>query len=361
MGNDKGHGKVLFWILAGGTLVAAFLVFWPFVSALLWASVLSILMWPFYVRLQKRFSKNFSAFMATCVTGIVIVMPFAGLGTIVGIQVYDFANKLIASKTPGQSAVTVEQIAAKTDEVLKPILSQVGLGTVNVREYIETHRDDLVGTVRGPLAKLVANLGATIITLVMALLTMFFMLRDGPQVLDPVCEIVPLPRQETEKILAKMQGTVQSVFISVVMVSLIQAIIGGISYWTLGVPAPLLWAFVTFVFCTIPLLGAPVVYVPLALQLMASGKIGRGIILLAIGFFGISIIDNVLRPFFIGSRSDLHPMVVFFALLGGVLLFGPIGIMAGPMVVTLLLGIVEVLRAKNKLELEGQALEAASA
>lgn len=359
MTNDKDHRRILFWVLAGGTLVAGFMVFWPFVSAILWATVLSILMWPFYNRLCKRFSKNFSSFMATCVTGIVIVLPFATLGTIVGIQVYDFANKLIASQTPGQTGVTMEQIALKTDEVLKPILSQVGLGNVNVQEFIDTHRDDLVSTVRGPLAKLVANLGATILTLVIALLTMFFMLRDGPSLLEPVCDIVPLPREETQKILGKMQGTVQSVFISVVMVSLIQATIGGIAYWTLGVPAPLLWAFVTFVFCTIPLLGAPVVYVPLAIQLIASGKIGKGIVLLAVGFLLISVIDNVLRPFFIGSRSDLHPMVVFFALLGGVLLFGPIGIMAGPMVVTLLLGIVEVMRTKNALDENALAIESA--
>ena len=311
--------------------------------------------------MKQKFGPQFSALVATMVTAVVIVLPFAGLGTIVGIQVYDFANKIIAQREPGQNGVTVEQIAIKADEVLKPVLAQVGLGQIDVRAYIDTHRNELVTAVRGPLAKLVASLGTTIITLVIALLTMYFMLLDGPKLLDPVCELVPLPRSETLKILTKMQNTVKAVFISVVMVSSIQALIAGIAYWTLGVESPLVWAVVTFVFCTIPLLGAPVIYVPLALKLMAEGNIGKGLVLIGVGFGLISVIDNFLRPFFIGARSDLHPMSVFFALLGGVLLFGPVGIMAGPMVVTLLLGIIEILRAQSRLNDEPSHLEVAQA
>ncbi len=343
--------RILFWVLTLGVLVWSFLIFWPFVSALLWATVLSILMHPFYARINKRMSAKFSALIATMITGFVIVLPFAGLGTVVGIQVYDFANKLIVEQPSGSKGVTVEQIAVKVDDVLKPILAQIGLGQVDVRDYIDTHRNDLVGMVRGPLSKLIASLGATILTLVIALLTMYFMLIDGHKLLNPVCEIIPIPRSETIKIFEKMTSTVRAVFVSVVLVSIIQATIAGVTYWLVGVPSPLLWAVVTFVFCTIPLLGAPVIYVPLALKLIAEGNIGRGLILIFVGFGIVSVIDNFLRPFFIGARSSLHPMAVFFALLGGVLLLGPVGIMAGPMVVTLLIGIFDILRALNSQDL----------
>ena len=347
---ELSYKKILFWSLFGATTVAAALVFWPFLSALLWAVVLAILMWPFYRRLQAKFSKNFSALMATMVTAVVIVLPFAGIGTIVGIQVYHFANQLIQQRDPGQKSVTVEEIATKADELLRPILSQVGLGEIDVKEYIDTHRSDLTAAVRGPLAKLVSSLGFTILTLVFALMTMFFMLRDGPKLLDPIAELVPLPRDETIKILVKMQSTVQSAFVGVVLVSIIQEVIAGGTDWVLGVPAPLLWAFVTFVFCTVPMLGGPVIYVPLAIKLVVDGRIPQALILLVVGFGVISTVDNFLRPVFIGARSDLHPMAIFFSLLGGVLVMGPIGLMAGPLVLTLLFGLTDVLRAMRRVE-----------
>lgn len=358
---DLGHKKILFWTIFGVTTVAATMVFWPFISALLWATVLAILMWPFFAKLNKRFSKNFSALMATLVTAVVIVLPFAGLGTIVGIQVYHFANQLIEQRSPTQKSVTMDEIATKADELLHPVLSQIGLGDVDVKTYIDTHKSDLTTAVRGPLTKLIADLGFTILTLVFALMTMFFMLRDGPKLRDPVCELVPLPASETLVILDKMRSTVQSVFVGVVLVSIIQAIIAGITYWILGVPAPLLWAFVTFVFCTIPMLGGPVVYVPLAIKLVIDGRIPQALILLFIGFGVISTVDNFLRPVFIGARSDLHPMAIFFSLLGGVLVMGPIGLMAGPMVLTLMLGLIDIVRAQRRLEEETLAAESALA
>ncbi len=358
--HEKGHGRVLFWTILGGTILAAVYVFRPFFVALLWASVLAVLMYPVYRFVSKRFSKNFSALVATLITAIVIVVPFAGLGTVVGIQVYHFANQLIEERAPGSSFVTIEQIAAKADDLMHPVLSQVGID-VDVERYIIDNKSNIVSAVRGPLTKFVLDLGYTIVTLSLALITMFFMLRDGPRLLDPVCELVPLPREETVSILSNMRATIESVFVGVLLVSIIQGLIAGTAYYVLGVPSPLLWALITTVFCTIPMLGAPVVYVPLAIKLIIDGHIAQALILLAVGFGIVSVIDNFLRPIFIGSRSELHPMAIFFALLGGVVFVGPIGIMVGPIVLTLLLGLVDVLRARRRLDAEQAATEEAYA
>lgn len=342
--------KVLFWSLFGATVVAAVLIFWPFISALLWATVLSVLMWPVYKRLQARFSKNFSALVATVVTALVIVLPFAAIGTVIGIQIYHFTNQLAQDQVAGGQTFSIDMVATKTDEMVKPVLQQLGLGDVNVKEYIVTHRDEISQALRGPITKGVVGLGYTVLTLVLALFTMFFMLRDGPRLLEPVCELVPLPRDETINILLKMQGTIQSVFVGVVMVSIIQAAIAGLTYWILGVPSPLFFAFVTFVFCTIPMLGGPVVFVPLAAKLLVDGHTVQAIILLIVGFGVISTVDNFLRPKFISERSELHEMTIFFALLGGVVVIGPIGLMAGPLVATLLAGLTDVIRTRRRLD-----------
>jgi predicted PurR-regulated permease PerM len=103
----------------------------------------------------------------------------------------------------------------------------------------------------------------------------------------------------------------------------------------------------TIVLCVVPLLGAPIIYIPLGLTLIMQGHYAAGVIMLLFCFGVVSQIDNLLRPWLIGAQTSLHPMSIFFSLLGGVLLFGPIGIMAGPIILTLALAMVEVLREIN--------------
>ena len=189
----------------------------------------------------------------------------------------------------------------------------------------------------------------TVVTLVIALLTMFFMLRDGHRLLQPVSELMPLPKERCIAIIQRMGATIRSVFISVVGVAIIQGLICGLLYWILGVPSPAAWMALTVVAAMIPLLGAPIVYVPAALYLFLSDHPGQALILVLIGFLGVSQIDNLLRPVFISMGSKLHTMAIFFSLLGGVLTLGPIGLMAGPMLLTLLLGMFDVLRERRRI------------
>ncbi|MBL8065649.1 MAG: AI-2E family transporter [Chthonomonadaceae bacterium] len=345
---DNRQNEVLFWIFFGVTSVAAAIVLWPFVSAILWAVVLAVLIFPFYSRLTKRFSKNISALLATLCTAMLIVIPFAGIGGVAGVQAYHFVTK-VTQENGAKGSFGLNAIAKQVDNVIKPVLVQVGLEDFDVEEYVKTHRSDIASRIQGPVVRILQQAGSVILTLTFALLTMFFMLRDGHRVMAPVCEVVPLPEDETKRIVSKMAETIRSVFVGVVLVSLIQAVIAGLTYWILGVPSPIVWAFVTFVFCTIPMLGGPVIYVPLAAKLILDGHVTQGVVLLVIGFGIISTVDNFLRPFFIGSRSDLHPMAIFFALLGGVLVMGPIGLMAGPLVLTMALALVDIVRSRRRL------------
>ncbi|MGE0001938.1 MAG: AI-2E family transporter [Fimbriimonadaceae bacterium] len=341
--------SVLFWALVVLVAGAAAALFMPFLTSVLWASVLAVLTWPLMKRFEGAMGRPFASFTVTLLAAVILVIPFAGLGTVVGIQVVTFVQKTMDDSPDKKNGVSLEQIASELDRTLAPAYDAVGLDKATVANYVEENRGSLAERVGRPLYTGLTKLIATILTLVIGLLTMFFLLRDGDRLLEPTLEIVPLPREETLNILSRMRATTHAVFIGVVLVSLIQAAIAGVAYWVLGVEGPLLWSLITFVFCTIPLLGAPIVYAPLAIQLIAAGKVAQGITLLGIGFLFISQVDNILRPFFIGSRARLHEMAVFFSLLGGVLLLGPIGIVAGPVVLTLLLGIVEVLRVQRRL------------
>jgi predicted PurR-regulated permease PerM len=340
---------VLFWTMLALVATATGVLLLPFLPALLWAGVLGVLTWPLMKRFEPRFGRPWASFIVTSLTALILVLPFAGLGTVVGIQVAHFAQRVAEESPNGRAGPSVDQIAEELDAVLQPVLSRIEVSDFTVAKWVQDNRSTLGQTIGRPLWNGVTKIITTLLTLVIGLLTMFFLLRDGDRLLEPTLDLVPLPRDETLRILVRMQETVHAVFIGVLLVSLIQAGVAGVAYWSFGVPAPHLWAIVTFVFCTIPLLGAPIIYVPLALRLFAEGKVPQAVGLLAVGLIVVSQVDNILRPFFIGARAKLHEMAVFFSLLGGVLALGPVGIVAGPVVLTLMLGLIEVIRVHRQL------------
>jgi predicted PurR-regulated permease PerM len=134
------------------------------------------------------------------------------------------------------------------------------------------------------------------------------------------------------------------------LVAIIQGTIMGITYALAGAPNALLLGVLSVILCIIPLLGAPVLYIPSGLIMLANGNTAGAFAVLGVGFLVVSQIDNLLKPFFIGGRANLHPMATFFSILGGVLLFGAVGVMAGPMLLTILIALQHIVRERVRLE-----------
>ncbi len=348
---EQGNGKVVFWLLMSLVLLAGVLIVWKLIPALLWASVLSVLIFPWYKKSQKRFEKSkhrdtLASLYVTLFTAFVIIVPLLGFLTIGSIQVYNLASRLVAETGDGQ--LTIENLATEADIYVLPLLERVGITDFTVSDYLAKNKSQIVQNIYGPITDGAIKLVMTIVTLVIAFLTTFFMLRDGHRLLDPACELIPLPRDRTIGILQKMANTIRSVFYSVVAVALVQGLLCLLAYWVLGVPSPVAWWAVTTLVAMIPLLGAPVGYVPAAMVLMLTGRPIQGVIMLAFGFGVVSMLDNFLRPIFISMGSNLHMIAIFFSLLGGVFTLGPIGLMAGPIVLTVTLGMLDVLRERRR-------------
>jgi len=337
-------------------LIAAFLVIGRFIPAILWAAVLSILTRPLYVRMTKRFNESLSAAIVVIGLILVFVIPVGALGVAGYVQVTEVVSEIRADSPDGRSGLTQENVFKRVDRLVDPIVAPFAK-EFKLSKWYEENREDLgkrAGEMLGPAAQ---SIIWTALTMIVALLTMFFMLRDGPRLLEPTLDLMPLPRDSSLTILERMAETVRAVFIGVVLVALIQGTIAGITYWAIGVPSPIVWGLATTVLCVIPLLGSPVIILPMALFLFAQGHVVEAIVLLAVGFGIITQVDNLLRPWMIGSRIKSHYITTFFSLLGGVLAFGPVGIMAGPVLLTLILGLVDVIRERRRLANGEPAIE----
>jgi predicted PurR-regulated permease PerM len=345
----KNYRGIAFGLLCLVLGILALQAFLPFVPALLWAIVLSILTYPLYVRLEKRFAKmkllkdgrseSASSLVITLTTLLIICIPFILIGAGVFLQIGSITNDL----QPGKG-LTLETVLAQVDEMVKPMAEKVGATNFSISKYVEEHKEELTQNLRQPVQNFGKQALTTILTLVFALLTQFFMLRDSHRLKEPAFELQPFGRTRYEELLAKISATVRAVFVGTVLVAVLQGFVIGVTYALVGVPNALLLGVFSVMLCIIPLLGAPVIYVPVGFYLMAEGKTTEAMIVLGVGFLIVSQIDNLIKPFLIGNQINLHPMAIFFAILGGVILLGPIGVMAGPMLLTALLVCQDAIR-----------------
>lgn len=348
MGNGSRYSH-----LALGLLVLVFAgvgaaITLPFLPAILWATVLSVLTFPLYARWRDRlarsprfkaeFAASAASLLVTLLTLVIIMIPFVMIGGGLFLQFSGVVKDL-----QGHS---LQEILKQVDGGIRPIAEQLGVKDFSLAAYVQENREEIVQQGRQPLTRFASQAGVTVLTLVIALLTQFFMLRDSHRLQVPVAELLGLGRERTYAIFHRVGETVRAVFVGTVLVAMIQGAVIGVAYAFAGVPNALLLGVVSAVLCVIPLLGAPVVYIPVGLLLLAQGNTKGAAIVLGVGFLLVSQIDNILKPFFIGGRVNLHPMAIFFSILGGVLLVGPIGVMAGPMALTVILELQEVVRER---------------
>jgi predicted PurR-regulated permease PerM len=189
-----------------------------------------------------------------------------------------------------------------------------------------------------------ASLGTISVSVVLTFVTLFFFLREGRQLVERSARLVPLNNDQKKQMIEEIRSSIRANVVGVLTVAAVQGMLLGIGFWMLRVPSPALWALVTGACSLIPLFGAAFVWVPGALYLFLTGSWIKGLILLGWGAGVVSLSDNIVRPWVISDRLKLSPILLFFALLGGVELFGPLGIFLGPVIFSIALSLGKMLR-----------------
>ncbi len=337
-----------------GALVVA-----PFIPAIMWAAVLAVLTFPLYKKLlarpgfaRRKWGDVAASLIVTLGTLLLLILPIILFGTVAALEISKAVRSNSAQLHAPKDGFTLASLASEVDRLAEPLMTQVPVPAVQefrLAKFLEENGDQLADAVQGPAAAGLKRFAMAIFSAIVTMLTLFFMLKDCHKLLEPTLALIPLPRDESMKVLIRLRETVWSVFMGVVFVAMIQAALAGIAYGFLGVPGAIIWTMATFICAMIPLVGPPVVFVPLSVVLFLQGRTGEAIFLILFGALVLSQVDNLLRPFFIGARSSLHPMAVFFSLLGGALLMGPIGLMAGPIILTLCIIVAEVMIARRQL------------
>ncbi len=295
----------------------------PTIPAVLIGALLAALSTPLRDRLGKRIhSRPLCAALVTILLVGGVLVPL----TLVGVALVE---RLLAVLTNAPQWVA---------ELQRPDGAVAGLATRlhlrSVPESLSQQAAALVSWAGKALPGVVGNVVQTGIGLFLVLVTTYYLLRDGKQILGRLERILPLEPRHVHALVDEFGKTGRAVFVGMAGAAALQAVASGIVYWALGVPHPLLLGALTFVAAMTPLVGTSLVAVPVTVYLALSGGHVRALVSLGAAI-AISGLDNVVRPWLMGTGLRAHPLLLFLGIFGALPLFGPSGILLGPLFVSL--------------------------
>jgi len=338
-GGSKSLGRPTLYALVLLGLYLTYRVLSPFFVALTWAVLFAILFRGMQTKLAGRMGPKRAALVTTLVVTVVIVAPAVLIIATLAREIPQVANYL------EQSSHTVP---SQFDQTWKTVRARIHLPLPeDPAELVRKGTERAVSFLAPRAGNFVTDSLATLGSLVSMLFALFFMLRDGDSMSSQVRDRLPFPRQESERLMAEVRDLVTASVGASLVVAVAQGVIGGVVFWLLHMNAPVFWGVVMGFCSLLPVVGATIVWVPAGIGLLLSGEITRGVLMLLAGFFGISMVDNVLRPILLSGKTSISGLVVFFGLLGGAAAFGLIGLVIGPIILVITPQIVDSLRVAN--------------
>lgn len=317
----------------------------PFWDALAWGISLAFLLTPVHRWLTRELKgrPNASAGIITFLVPVLLAGPLLGLGALFAKQAADVAARL-------------QQLPPSLNISLLQHLESIPiLGTLSrfLRENIAATTEQIEGwLVKG--AQLVLQslagkggdfvLGAmgTVIHFFMMLFLLFFLLRDGGKMLDRAVRLVPMESKRKMELLKLVGDTTRAVIFGVVLTALSQGALVAIGFLIAGLPSPVVYGVATAVFALLPVGGAALVWIPAVIYLAVTSEWGWAIFMLVWGS-GVSISDNILRPILVSSQAPVSTLAVFVGVIGGISAFGMIGLIIGPVVLTVIVALLRYL------------------
>jgi predicted PurR-regulated permease PerM len=308
-------------------------LFRPFLVPLAWAGVLVICFYPTHERLERRLGPGRAALLSTISVALLVILPLLAVGS------------AFVSET-AQLLGGVPRLLAQTPDFaqrrLQMLLQYVPGGErIDVPALVGESARRLASFVSVQAAGIVGEAVVFIAYLALTILAMFFLFRDAPIVMRGIRRIMPFDEDVRERLIDQTRTLVTASVSSGLTVAAVQGLLGGLSFWILGLSAPVFWGVVIAIVCLLPF-GAWVVWAPAAVWLIATGSIVRGLLLVSLGLGIVSGVDNFLRPLLLSGRSEMNGLLLFISLLGGVAAFGMVGLVAGPVLMATAVALFEV-------------------
>ena len=325
-------------------LYLCWLMLRPFVEVLAWAAVLVIIFYPVHRRLLARTHRpSLSALLSCLLVIFTILLPLSLVATAVINEVVNTAQNL-----QGGVASLLDPNSPTTGRVINWLSKYINIEQLRSQQFLVDRIKGISPAIAGRALGFVGGLIGVIIEIFFVIFTMYYLFRDGDRIVRAIPDMLPLNLEQSERILTRARDVIAASVYGVFVIALIQGTLGGLAFWFLGLPSALLWAVAMTLLSMIPMAGSFIVWIPGAIYLAAQGHWGRAIFLVLWGALVIGSVDNFLRPKLVGERTKLHELFIFFSVLGGLQVFGILGIVLGPVVLAITLALLDVYRQAGR-------------
>lgn len=335
--------------------VLTFFIFKPFVTAIIMAAILAVAFDRpnrFLLKISRG-QRSLSALVTSIVIILIVVLPVSFIIAVIFNEVAAFVQDLMADSSGLQNMVSgtlgrLESLGLPVPHDLANLLSDP-----TATQSLKGSGQVVLSFAQGVYQKTASSI-FWIFTMFFAL---YYFLADGREAVSKLMRLSPIKdayeRVFVEKFVSIVRATLKGIFI----IGVIQGTLGGLAFGIVGIPSPVVWGVVMTVLAFIPMLGAGIVWLPASIILMLNGQLWEGLFIFFFGLLFISLIDNLLRPKLVGEDTQMHPLLVFFATLGGLILFGPTGIILGPVILALFITVLEIYSGEFKAEIRHAHIE----
>lgn len=336
---DGSYRRLALLVFAALCVFLSWQMLRPFVAVFLWSGALAILFHPVHRWiLRKTRRPGLSAVLSVMLVVAVVVVPLFLVGSALAGEVAamagtakDYFQDLLADPVKGgrlrdfwvdlQGRWQVQRFLES--DAFKNLVARIGQVSL-----------------QGTLAFL-GGLTGFVVNSFFMVFTLFYLFRDGDAIKELLPKVIPLEAAGAERLIGRTRDIVHASVFGVIVIAMVQGTLGGLMFLFLGLPSPLLWGVVMTVVSTLPLVGASIVWLPAAAFLALTGHWVKAVILVvwAVGVIGTA--DNFLRPVLVGKRAQMHDLLVFFSVLGGIQVFGMMGLVVGPVIIATTVAVLQ--------------------
>jgi predicted PurR-regulated permease PerM len=310
----------------------------PFLPAFTWALALAIMFAPLYRWLERKVKHpNLAATICILVATLLVVVPAIFV-----------AEQVIVEATRSAESINLVIESGEWRNILE---KHRFLGSIS--HWVERHFDlpEILNTATSWLTNAASSFvqGSVmqLIGLILTFYIFFYFLRDRAAALASLRSLSPLSEADMNRVFAGVNDTVHATIYGTLVVAIVQGTLGGLMFWWLDLPSPILWGIVMAMLAVVPVLGAFFIWIPAAIFLFVDGSEGKALLLTLWGTIVVGGIDNVLYPMLVGNRLKIHTILAFISIVGGLIVFGPSGIILGPVIFTITRILLEIWSNQN--------------
>lgn len=335
----KSLNVFFFFLVFLAVATAVFFIFQPFLTAIVAAAILAALFKRPYHFLEHvtRGRRGLSAFLTCLFVIVIIITP---LFLVLSLAVSEASNlyRLVTQESTLEHTIGRMLGVVQSAPYAGMFFDTAAFDQNVIISDIKQFSQNALGLLQA------AYQGIThfIFWVFIMFFTLFYFLIDGKKTLRAFMNLSPLKNEHDELLIDKFISISRATLKGTLVIGAIQGLLGGLAFWIAGVPSPAIWGLIMILLSIIPMIGSTIVWLPAGIILLLVGDVWQGIFILSVGVGVISVIDNILRPKLVGKDTQMHPLLIFFATLGGIAFFGLPGFIIGPIIVSLFMALSEI-------------------